>query len=83
MISRFVLFSPIITSLTHNPSKEINLKPRQYRKLKKLSFTSLDWSILTALENVLEPFNHSTKMFSSRRRPTLSINQSFIHALRT
>ncbi|CAF4645497.1 unnamed protein product, partial [Rotaria socialis] len=82
MISRFVLFSPIITSLTHNPSKEINLKPHQYRKLKKLSFTSLDWSILTALENVLEPFNHSTKIFSSRRRPTLSINQSFIHALR-
>ncbi|CAF4810968.1 unnamed protein product, partial [Rotaria magnacalcarata] len=34
------------------------------------------------LENVLEPFNHSTKIFSSRRRPTLSINQSFIHTLR-
>ncbi|CAF4085958.1 unnamed protein product [Rotaria magnacalcarata] len=34
-----------------------------------------------ALENVLEPFNHSTKILSTRHRPTLSICQSVIDAL--
>ncbi|CAM4794435.1 unnamed protein product [Rotaria magnacalcarata] len=81
MISRFIFFSSIITSITHNPSDDIKLKQSQCRKLKKLSFTSLDWSILKALENVLEPFNHSTKILSTRHRPTLSICQSVIDAL--
>jgi len=81
MISGFLLYSSIINSLTHDPSKVINLKPRQCQKLKKLSFISLDWSILKALENVLAPFNHSINILSTRHRPTLSISQSIVRAL--
>lgn len=78
MISRFVFFNSIITSLTYNPPEEIKLKTRQCKKLKKLSFTSLDWGVLKALENILAPFHTSTKILSSRRRPTMSICQSVI-----
>ena len=81
MISRFLFCSPIITSLTHDPYNKIKLKYEQYRRLKKLSFTSLDWSILKALKNALAPFNHSTKLLSTRSRPTLSITQSIMCAL--
>ncbi|CAF1303921.1 unnamed protein product [Rotaria sp. Silwood1] len=81
MISRFVFFNSIITSLTYNPSEQINLKQSQYRKLKKLSFTSLDWSILKVLENILAPFNNSTTVLSCRRRPTLSICKPVIRGL--
>lgn len=81
MISRFIFYSSIITSITNNPPDDLKLKQNQYRKIKQLSFTSLDWSILKVLENVLEPFNHSTKILSNRRRPTLSISQSVINAL--
>ena len=81
MISQFIFYSSIITAITHNLSDDLKLKRNQRKKLKKLSFTSFDWSILKVLENVLEPFNHSTKILSNRRRPTLSISQSVINAL--
>jgi hypothetical protein len=81
MISRFLFYNSIIISLTHDPYQKIKLRPKQYQKLKKLSFTSLDWSILKALENVLAPFSHSTKLLSTRERPTLSISQSIKHGV--
>ncbi|CAF4987944.1 unnamed protein product, partial [Rotaria sp. Silwood1] len=81
MLSRFLFYESVIISLTHDPSKRMNLTPRQYRKLKKLSFTSLDWAICRSLEAVLSPFNHSTKILSSRQRPNLSSNKAIMVAL--
>ena len=81
MITRFLFYSSIITSLTHDPSKKIKLQSFQYRKLKQLSFSSLDWLLLKALELVLKTFNDSTKILSTRTRPTMSMCQSIIHAL--
>jgi len=81
MISRILFCSSIITSLTHDPSKKITSNARQRLKLKNLSFTSLDWSLLKALEYVLEPFQRCTKLLSTRTRPTLSITPSIVHVL--
>ena len=82
MILCFVLFSSIVSSLTSNLSEKMNLKRNQYRELEKLSFSSLDWSILKALENILAPLNDSTEVLSYRRRPSLSIGKSVICGLR-
>ena len=81
MILCFVLFSSIVSSLTSNLSEKINLKRNQCRKLEKLSFPSLDWSILKALENLFAPLNDST-VLSYRRRSSLSIGKSVICGLR-
>jgi hypothetical protein len=81
MISRFLFHSSIVTSLIHDPYKKVRLQSKQYRKLKQLSFISLDWSLLKALENVLGRFNQSTKTLSARGRPTLSISQGVKTAL--
>ena len=44
-----VLFSSIVSSLTSNLSEKISLKRNQYRELEKLSFSSLDGSILKSI----------------------------------
>ena len=49
MTLRCVLFSSIVSSLTSNLSEKINLKRNQYRELEKLSFSSLDGSILKSI----------------------------------
>ena len=63
MMLCFVLFSSIVSLLTSNLSEKINLKRNQYRELEKLSFSSLDWSILKVLENTLAPLVIPQKFF--------------------
>ena len=82
MILCFVLFSSIVSLLILNLSEKINLKRNQYRELEKLSFSSLDWSILKALENTLAPLNDSTEVLLYRHRPSLSLGKSVICGLR-
>ena len=83
MLSRFLLHSSIINSITHNASMITGVKRRQCRTLRKLSFSSLDWTILKAVEHVLAPFNDGTKILSNRHQPTLFITHSVVHALKS
>ncbi|CAF1536778.1 unnamed protein product, partial [Rotaria magnacalcarata] len=83
MISRFVLYSSIINSLTHDPTAIIGLTSTQCRTLRKLSFSSIDWSILKSVEHVLSRFQQGTKLLSSRRESTLSKSHSVVHAIKT
>ncbi|CAF1477674.1 unnamed protein product, partial [Adineta steineri] len=81
MLFRFIFYKSVLSSLTYDLTKRMNLTPRQNRKLKKLSFTSFDWTILETLQTVLDPFYHSTKALSTRKRPTLSCNKTIMFAL--
>ncbi|CAF1428026.1 unnamed protein product, partial [Rotaria sordida] len=69
MLSRFVYYSSIINSLTHDPTSIIGIKLYQCRTLRKLSFSSIDWTILKSIEHVLSPFNDGTIALSNRHRP--------------
>jgi hypothetical protein len=81
MLNRVVKYSSIINCLTHDPPAKIGLKSGQCRTLRKLSFSSLDWTILKAVEHVLSPFDHATKTLSIRSKPTLSFIPSVLYVL--
>ncbi len=81
LLSRFLFYNSIISSLTYDFGKRMNLTPRQNRKLKKLTFIPFDWTILEILKTVLTPIYHSTKLLSTRKRPTLSCNKTIMMAL--
>ncbi|CAF2388834.1 unnamed protein product [Rotaria sp. Silwood2] len=82
MLSRFLCHSSIINSLTHDPTSIIGLKTRQCRTLRKLSFSSIDWTILKSLEYVLLPFDQATTALSNRHRSSLSTSYGAIHAIK-
>ena len=81
MLSRFLYYSTIINSLTHDPTTILGVTSAQCRTLQKLSFSSTDWAILKSVVHILSRFHQGTKILSIHNQSTLSISHSVVHAI--
>ncbi|CAF3423735.1 unnamed protein product [Rotaria sp. Silwood2] len=82
MLSRFIKLRSIVNDITHTPDKIAGLKSEQRLKLSKLAFSHSDWSCLTAVEYVLQPFEESTRLLSGRSYQTLAVGKIVMMGLK-
>ena len=73
MLERFVPFCAIIINIIQVPSNDIALNMKQYKMLKQLSFTRIDWNLLISSKNVLKSFYEATQILSGQRFNTIGM----------
>ena len=82
MLECFLFFCSIVINITQNPSNEIGLNMKQYKMLKELSFTRVDWSLLMSAKNVLQSFYEATVLLSGQKYNTIEISYIVIKSLK-
>ena len=82
-LDRVSKYKDIILELTGNPTVIPGIQPSQVTKLKRLSFSDFEWTLINALIEVLAPFYYATKMLSGRTYQTQSISYAVLNGLKS
>ena len=82
MLECFLFSCSIVINITQNSSNEIGLNMKQYKMLKELSFTRVDWSLLMSAKNVLQSFYEATVLLSGQKYNTIGISYIVIKSLK-
>lgn len=72
MIDSFLVLREVIEKL-FNQKHNLHINSKQIKKLTSLELKSDDWTMLTALDVVLKPFFHATKVLSGRDYPSIGL----------
>lgn len=78
MVDRFTKHQAIIDDINRRPFKIPNISSVQQLKLgnKNFEFSNEDWSTITDLQTVLQPFFGATTTISAKNYPTLALAYS-------
>jgi hypothetical protein len=72
MIDSLLAVREVLETLFYH-KHELNIKPKQIKKLINLELTNDDWMMLSTLHLILKPFFHATKTMSGRQYPSIGI----------
>ncbi len=80
---RFLKSHNIINEITSNPSLIPGLTAKQMTKLKNLAISEMQWTMILALTESLNPFYLSTKILSGKKYQTMSKAYVMLTAIRS
>lgn len=73
LLQTMVAYKKVINRL-YSEKYDIGLNDKQVKKLISIELDKADWTIVEAIERVLQPFAKATKLVSGKRYPTVGIS---------